>query len=317
MGHSSRVGSEVVDPRGYSQGTESALALLSRGTCYAPGCDEPTIRFLDGQPVCNLQRTHIRGALEGSPRYDPSMTDDERRDFSNIILLCKPHHDLIDRRAPADYPVELLTRWKQEREGADLSVLRSGIRGLTEERFAELLEAAYLRSGPQRSAVLEVRGGVFLAEGGGMTLLPIDGWQQLFDLNPHLAKGERCLVVIIRNEGDVTVTVEDVGFYLQVPLPQRSEADPAEISLQGRNDYWRLNPPLPYVIRAGEPCLNWLTSLDTIMWCLAKSLGDRPGLDIPTFRFGARLSSGETLSSERLPIRSLPMDRATGWLSSG
>ena len=45
------------------------------------------------------------------------MTDDERRAFANLILLCKPCHTLVDKARPADYSVERLEAWKRQREG--------------------------------------------------------------------------------------------------------------------------------------------------------------------------------------------------------
>jgi hypothetical protein len=32
------------------------------------------------------------------------MTDAERNAFSNLMLLCHPHHTLIDKTAPDNYP---------------------------------------------------------------------------------------------------------------------------------------------------------------------------------------------------------------------
>ncbi|HEU5155687.1 MAG TPA: hypothetical protein VFU43_01730 [Streptosporangiaceae bacterium] len=43
------------------------------------------------------------------------MTDDQRRDFSNLILFCDPHHDFVDDH-PSIYNVEMLHRWKDQRE---------------------------------------------------------------------------------------------------------------------------------------------------------------------------------------------------------
>jgi hypothetical protein len=39
----------------------------------------PVIAFVEGEPVSNADIARICGANPGSPRYDPSMTDDERR----------------------------------------------------------------------------------------------------------------------------------------------------------------------------------------------------------------------------------------------
>ena len=55
--------------------------------------------FIDDEPYINYQIAHIRDAMPGN-RYDPAMTNDERRAFQNLILLCKPHHELVDSRHP-------------------------------------------------------------------------------------------------------------------------------------------------------------------------------------------------------------------------
>jgi len=45
------------------------------------------------------------------------MTDDDRRHFSNLILLCDECHTIVDSRDnEADYPVDLLKRWKSNHE---------------------------------------------------------------------------------------------------------------------------------------------------------------------------------------------------------
>ncbi len=71
--------SSAPGPRDYLVGTERALYAFARTTCYFPGCKTPVIVFVEGEPVSNAQIAHIRGANPGSPRYDPAMTDDERR----------------------------------------------------------------------------------------------------------------------------------------------------------------------------------------------------------------------------------------------
>jgi predicted phage gp36 major capsid-like protein len=43
------------------------------------------------------------------------MDDDQRRAFSNLILFCKPHHDLVDNN-PRIYEIDTLARWKTQRE---------------------------------------------------------------------------------------------------------------------------------------------------------------------------------------------------------
>ncbi|SES01069.1 hypothetical protein SAMN05216188_11993 [Lentzea xinjiangensis] len=55
------------------------------------------------------------------------MTEEKRRDFSNLILLCGYHHEVVDGEETRDeYTVEMLTEWKTAREselGVDLSPL--------------------------------------------------------------------------------------------------------------------------------------------------------------------------------------------------
>ncbi|MGE0730198.1 MAG: hypothetical protein AB7Q92_19310 [Acidimicrobiia bacterium] len=106
----------MVDPRAYRTGTRMALAALGRG-CYYPACRTPSFAWAAGEPWFALQIAHIAAAEPGGPRWDPDMTDDQRRGFANVVLLCAGHHTAVDRQ-PDRYPAEILHRWKQVREGA-------------------------------------------------------------------------------------------------------------------------------------------------------------------------------------------------------
>lgn len=72
-----------------------ALYAYSGTKCYFPDCKEPVV-FVKGEPISNVAMAHIRGAKRGSARYDPSMTNHQRRSFPNLLLMCKPHHDVVD-----------------------------------------------------------------------------------------------------------------------------------------------------------------------------------------------------------------------------
>ena len=105
--------------------TAAALWALSNGTCYAPGCDTPVVREVrPGVYRKNVQIAHIIGVRPGSARYQ-EIPRDERDSFSNLILLCLAHHADVDDTRFADtlYPVEVLRRWKEEREGSDGGLL--------------------------------------------------------------------------------------------------------------------------------------------------------------------------------------------------
>lgn len=96
---------------------ESTVKQLygSASTCAYPACDEPLLRWVDGldTPVLNSRIAHIHAAAALGPRYDEAMTDEDRRAFDNLVLLCLPHAEEVDLKALADrYPAETLRQWK-------------------------------------------------------------------------------------------------------------------------------------------------------------------------------------------------------------
>lgn len=134
----------MVDPRGYRAGARAALALFLHGHCYFPGCKVPTFVFVDGEPIINYEIAHIRDAKPGN-RYVKDMTDDERRAFKSLVLLCQPHHTEVDKVHPDRYSIETLESWKVERESGAVAQLR-GLDGLTEDRLAEMIREALAAS---------------------------------------------------------------------------------------------------------------------------------------------------------------------------
>lgn len=74
------------------------------------------------------------------------MSDDERRHFDNLILLCDECHSIIDNKDnESEYPVELLKEWKRNHEGKrqysiltqKISLLGSAINAISEYDFNE------------------------------------------------------------------------------------------------------------------------------------------------------------------------------------
>jgi len=79
--------------------------------CSKPDCRIPTIA-----KSTNIGKAaHIYAASPGGPRYNSSMTAEERKSIDNGIWLCANHADEIDKD-PDRYPVELLHKWKSEAE---------------------------------------------------------------------------------------------------------------------------------------------------------------------------------------------------------
>ncbi|WP_327232339.1 hypothetical protein [Streptomyces murinus] len=119
-----------------------ALMDLSRGYCYWPDppCSTPVIREVNGAPLMNVQIAHIRAFEAGGPRAEPTWPGDVNS-FANLLLLCEPHHKLIDGKYRDRYPVEELQSWKQRREGESLQRFKDA-RILSEEELSNAIAKA-------------------------------------------------------------------------------------------------------------------------------------------------------------------------------
>jgi hypothetical protein len=121
--------------RVYRSAVEKALFQLSRGRCYYPGCPEPTLRMIQGEPVVNVTICHICAHDENGPRSVRSMTLEQKRSFSNLILCCIVHSKVIDdTRNEGTFTIALLTKWKQDRESNCEGL--AALDGLTDATFA-------------------------------------------------------------------------------------------------------------------------------------------------------------------------------------
>ena len=222
------------------------------------------------------------------------MTDDDRASFDNLLLLCKPHHDLVDRIRPGDFPVYLVQDWKKQREGQDMDVL-SSLRDLTETRLAELLEDAMRQVGPKREISVEIAGGALVPGTTRVAHGPVDYWRTIVELNPELSNS-LVVLIIARNTGGLPASIDSFSLYLQA-------ASGVESELIGRNDYPYLNPDLPCPLSPGESA-KWLTSVETLRLLIHGMSG--AGLEMVGFRATIALGSGETISSEVCSIEHLP-----------
>ena len=113
-------------------GERAALLIAASGNCYNPHCDKPVMEKRKGHHVVNFEIAHIRDELPPKDkasdvgwRYWPAgdLTQAERNQFANLLMLCPPCHKLIDRVEPRNYTVELLHEWKapaEEDRGAEL-----------------------------------------------------------------------------------------------------------------------------------------------------------------------------------------------------
>ncbi|WP_230178383.1 hypothetical protein [Peribacillus sp. Bi134] len=105
------------------------LFLKSGNQCAFPGC---FARMIDNDGNFIGQVCHIEAAMPGGERFNSDMTNDDRRQFSNLMLMCYEHHKVTDNVGV--YPVERLKAMKQAHENkfADIvSKLEQSVEDLT------------------------------------------------------------------------------------------------------------------------------------------------------------------------------------------
>ena len=98
----------------FSAKTKELLANRVGMKCSNPGCRKLTCcANTNPDKVTNIGvAAHICAAAKGGPRYDASMTPEERKSPENGIWLCQSCSKLIDTDT-SRYPKELLQSWKQ------------------------------------------------------------------------------------------------------------------------------------------------------------------------------------------------------------
>ena len=135
-----------------SSGTKAMLLNVARGECYNPECYEKLIVERSGEPIVNFEYAHIRDESlpkedsgDAGWRYFPSddLSQDERNNFRNIILLCRACHKLIDKIKPKQFSVELLHEWKSNNESKVSGDLNTTVDNMRFGEFSELLEQYY------------------------------------------------------------------------------------------------------------------------------------------------------------------------------
>ena len=87
------------------------LYVLSGNQCAFPGCDHP---LFNNQGNFVAQICHIEAAMPGGERFNKNMSNEERRSFENLILMCYPHH--IETNKEHIYTTEKLKAIKAEHE---------------------------------------------------------------------------------------------------------------------------------------------------------------------------------------------------------
>ena len=134
-------------PRNYLPVTLKRLFGLSGNQCAFPGCIKTLVNTINAKDsnIC-----HIEAANKGGERYNFLMTDEQRADYSNLIVLCVQHHD--ETNDIEKYTVEVLQNMKQKHESDFLnqriksnpSMLKNTINAIANINLLDLQESESL-----------------------------------------------------------------------------------------------------------------------------------------------------------------------------
>lgn len=150
----------------FTQNTKRLLAHRVGHLCSNPACQAPTSG--PGHEPTELvtagDAAHITAASPGGPRYDPSLTPEQRRSYDNGIWLCVTHARIVDQD-DSHHTTELLLNWKSQAENQAMKglgrpqVSKAPFRADV-LRFTKLAKAvvAALRNYKEESTMLGIEG---------------------------------------------------------------------------------------------------------------------------------------------------------------
>lgn len=102
----------------FSPGVKSILAFRAGYHCSKPDCRALTVGPSDEDPAAHTNigvAAHITAASSRGPRYDPTLTSEERRSATNGIWMCQNHGKEVDDDV-VRYSADTLRAWKHHAE---------------------------------------------------------------------------------------------------------------------------------------------------------------------------------------------------------
>jgi len=101
----------------FSELTKRILAARVANRCSNPDCRAQTSgpQIDDSKAVNVGVAAHITAAALGGPRYDPTLSSEQRSDIFNGVWLCQNCAKLVDND-PNLYSADILRKWKQDAE---------------------------------------------------------------------------------------------------------------------------------------------------------------------------------------------------------
>ena len=97
---------------------------------------------------------HIRARRKGGPRYDPSLSEEQKNSAANLVLLCPTCHTLVDKDRSGAFSVEWLEAIKAEHEQGAAIEFTS-----VEARLALAILAKHTTKGQKRIATQSATSG--------------------------------------------------------------------------------------------------------------------------------------------------------------
>jgi len=113
--------------------------------CSNPKCRALTIAPLEGDDSLFTyagEAAHITAAAPDGPRYDDSLTNEQRADITNGIFLCSVCADIVDKNDGLGYTVEQLRGWKLQHDEWIRENLNKNIAGQKPSEIAGEIRAA-------------------------------------------------------------------------------------------------------------------------------------------------------------------------------
>ena len=102
----------------FTLGVKAVLAQRAGYRCSKPDCRALTIGPSSERPEAHTNigvAAHITAASPGGPRYDETLTSEQRRSVLNGIWLCQTHAKAVDDDQ-VTYTCDLLRYWKYHAE---------------------------------------------------------------------------------------------------------------------------------------------------------------------------------------------------------
>ncbi len=108
----------------FSEEAKRTIANRVNNRCSKPDCCIPTSGpQLDPAKSLNIGvAAHITAASIGGPRYNASLSPQQRKHATNGIWLCQNHAKLVDNDEEC-FPESLLRRWKESAETSARALL--------------------------------------------------------------------------------------------------------------------------------------------------------------------------------------------------